>query len=60
MVKCKEENENENVKKKIKNTHDILGITCPKNESLFHLAFLIIELHHFQDSRIASKAIWHP
>ncbi|KKH19216.1 hypothetical protein DU44_01215 [Methanosarcina mazei] len=31
----------------IKNTHDILGITCPKNESLFHLAFLIIELHHY-------------
>ncbi|WP_048047339.1 hypothetical protein, partial [Methanosarcina mazei] len=30
-----------------KNTHDILGITCPKNESLFHLAFLIIELHHY-------------
>ncbi|QCR14957.1 hypothetical protein DKM28_01855 [Methanosarcina mazei] len=47
VVKCKEENENENVKKKIKNTHDILGITCPKNESPFHLAFLIIELHHY-------------
>ncbi|WP_221068811.1 hypothetical protein [Methanosarcina mazei] len=31
----------------IKNTHDILGITCPKNENPFHLAFLIIELHHY-------------
>ncbi|AAM30217.1 conserved protein [Methanosarcina mazei Go1] len=30
-----------------KNTHDILGITCPKNENPFHLAFLIIELHHY-------------
>ncbi len=34
-------------RQKTKNTHDILGITCPKNESPFHLAFLIIELHHY-------------